>query len=98
MKVWPEIIYARLYMVVYVYSASHRRYHVLSFRSRDLHCFCSSKRRLARQPFLLLYLADSTIDYLAQYRLVDKSKLELYGRPFALEDEDEDDIITYEVR
>lgn len=40
---------------------------------------------------------DSTIDYLAQYRLVDRSRLEMYGRAFTLEDEDEDGIISYEV-
>ena len=40
---------------------------------------------------------DSNIDYLAQYRLVDRSHLEMYGRAFTLEDEDEDGIISYEV-
>ena len=40
---------------------------------------------------------DSTIDYLAQYRLVDRSRLEMYGRAFTLEDDDEDGIISYEV-
>ncbi|XP_031573683.1 transcriptional regulator ATRX-like [Actinia tenebrosa] len=39
---------------------------------------------------------DSTIDYLAQYRLVDRAKIEVYGRAFALEDEDERGIINYE--
>lgn len=39
---------------------------------------------------------DSNIDYLAQYRLVDRSHLEMYGRAFTLEDEDEDGIISYE--
>ncbi|XP_078343229.1 uncharacterized protein LOC144628969 isoform X2 [Oculina patagonica] len=39
---------------------------------------------------------DSTIDYLAQYRLVDRSRLEMYGRAFTLEDENEDGIISYE--
>ena len=39
----------------------------------------------------------SNIDFMAQYRLVDKNNLEKYGRAFAVEDEDEDDIITFEV-
>ncbi|EDO44314.1 predicted protein [Nematostella vectensis] len=39
---------------------------------------------------------DSTIDYLAQYRLVDRSKIEVYGRAFTVEDEDEEGILTYE--
>ncbi|XP_022805080.1 DNA ligase 1-like [Stylophora pistillata] len=39
---------------------------------------------------------DSTIDYIAQYRLVDRSRLEMYGRAFTLEDEDEDGMISYE--
>ena len=43
------------------------------------------------------HFLDSTIDYLAQYRLVDRSRLEMYGRAFTLEDEDEDGIISYEV-
>lgn len=45
----------------------------------------------------LSHILDSTIDYLAQYRLVDRSRLEMYGRAFTLEDEDEDGIISYEV-
>ena len=44
-----------------------------------------------------LFVLDSTIDYLAQYRLVDRSRLEMYGRAFTLEDDDEDGIISYEV-
>ena len=43
------------------------------------------------------HFSDSTIDYIAQYRLVDRSRLEMYGRAFTLEDEDEDGIISYEV-
>ncbi|CAH3016959.1 unnamed protein product [Porites evermanni] len=39
---------------------------------------------------------DSTIDYIAQYRLVNRSHLEMYGRAFTLEDEDEDGLISYE--
>ena len=37
------------------------------------------------------------IDYIAQYRLVNRSHLEMYGRAFTLEDEDEDGLISYEV-
>ena len=47
--------------------------------------------------FATCFLSDSTIDYLAQYRLVDRSRLEMYGRAFTLEDDDEDGIISYEV-
>ena len=46
---------------------------------------------------IILHFLDSSIDYLAQYRLVDRSHLEMYGRAFTLEDEDEDGIISYEV-
>ena len=47
--------------------------------------------------FAACFFLDSTIDYLAQYRLVDRSRLEMYGRAFTLEDDDEDGIISYEV-
>ena len=47
--------------------------------------------------FASCFFLDSTIDYLAQYRLVDRSRLEMYGRAFTLEDDDEDGIISYEV-
>lgn len=47
--------------------------------------------------FFVCFFLDSTIDYLAQYRLVDRSRLEMYGRAFTLEDDDEDGIISYEV-
>lgn len=47
--------------------------------------------------FFACFFLDSTIDYLAQYRLVDRSRLEMYGRAFTLEDDDEDGIISYEV-
>ena len=47
--------------------------------------------------FAACFFLDSAIDYLAQYRLVDRSRLEMYGRAFTLEDDDEDGIISYEV-
>ena len=47
--------------------------------------------------FISCLFLDSTIDYLAQYRLVDRSRLEMYGRAFTLEDDNEDGIISYEV-
>ena len=56
-----------------------------------------NKIRESQITFERLTLLDSTIDYLAQYRLVDRSRLEMFGRAFTLEDEDEDGVISYEV-
>ncbi|KAK3750165.1 hypothetical protein QZH41_015394, partial [Actinostola sp. cb2023] len=52
--------------------------------------------RVRRATNIVIILIDSTIDYLAQYRLVDRSKIEVYGRAFTLEDEEERGIISYE--
>ena len=59
--------------------------------------YCHSSSDQNQTMFIACLLLDSTIDYLAQYRLVDRSRLEMYGRAFTLEDDNEDGIISYEV-
>jgi len=59
--------------------------------------YCHSNSDQNQTMFISCLFLDSTIDYLAQYRLVDRSRLEMYGRAFTLEDDNEDGIISYEV-
>lgn len=59
--------------------------------------YCHSSSDQNQTMFIAFLFLDSTIDYLAQYRLVDRSRLEMYGRAFTLEDDNEDGIISYEV-
>ena len=59
--------------------------------------YCHSSSDQNQTMFIACLFLDSTIDYLAQYRLVDRSRLEMYGRAFTLEDDNEDGIISYEV-
>ena len=60
--------------------------------------FCNMNQKKRKKLLITIAcFADSTIDYIAQYRLVNRSHLEMYGRAFTLEDEDEDGLISYEV-
>lgn len=59
--------------------------------------YCHSNSDQNQTMSIACLFLDSTIDYLAQYRLVDRSRLEMYGRAFTLEDDNEDGIISYEV-
>ena len=43
---------------------------------------------------LSILFADGSIDYLAHYQLVKPSNLEVYGKAFLVEDNDENNIIS----